>query len=163
VQANTGEWKLSLGVGVANTSSTNTPEDEPLLTVTAPSIEISAINSLTDFWQIGLTANWGPTFGHADGMTHALNVNLEGRFILDALTWVPYLSFGIGGWARETPAENERTWRLDASLFGGFGVDYRPQREWSLGLLARGHVLVTDIDGTVGPFDAQILFSLYFD
>lgn len=150
-------------MGVANTSSTIAGQDEPLFTITAPSVELSAFNSLTDFWQIGLTTSWGPTFGHTDGMTHSLNANLEGRFILDALTWVPYLSFGVGGWARETFDEGSRAWTLDASVFGGFGVDYRVQRDWSVGLLARGHMLITDTHETIGPFDVQLLFSLYFD
>ncbi len=162
-RADAEEWKLSLGVGAANTSSTVEEQEEPLLTFTAPSIEVSAIYSLTDFWQIGLTTSWGPTFGHSEGMSHALNMNLEGRFILDALTWVPYLSFGSGGWARETFEEGSRQWRFDASVFGGFGVDYRPQRDWSVGLLARGHVMVTDLERTVGPFDAQLLLSIYLD
>ncbi len=124
---------------------------------------MSAINSLTDFWQFGLSANWGPTFSHLEGITHGVNVNVEGRFVLDALTWVPYVSFGLGGWARETLIANDHSWQLDASLFGGFGIDYRPQRDWSVGFLARGHMLITDLENTVGPFDAQLLFSLYFD
>ena len=163
VQANAGEWKLSLGLGLSNESTTIEGEDEALLLVTAPTIEVSGVLALTDYWQLGLTANWGPTFGHSEGVTQTLNTNLEGRFVLDALTWVPYLSFGVGGWARERFIDTTSTWRIDASVFGGFGIDYRPQRDWSIGFLARGHVLVTDPEGTIGPFDAQVLGSFYFD
>ena len=161
--ANAGEWKLNVGLGVANTSSSTTGSEESIYTVTAPTVEVGGVLSLTDFWQIGVAANWGPTFGDPHGTTHTLNVNLEGRFILDALTWVPYLAFGVGGWNREIGNSGTREGRLDASVFGGFGIDYRPQRDWSIGFLARGHVLVTDIDATIGPFDAQILGSFYFD
>jgi hypothetical protein len=89
-----------------------------------------------------------------------MTLQLEGRFVIDALTWVPYLAFGGGAWARHEANEG---WRVDGSIYGGFGIDYRPARAWSVGFLARGHVLLTDLQRSTGPFDAQILVSIYLD
>lgn len=161
--ANSGEWKVSAGIGVANTSATVKESEEPSLLVTGPTAELGCIVSLTDYWQAGLTVNWGPTFGYEEGVSQSWNANLEGRFVLDALTWVPYLSFGLGGLVRELPDGNGSAWRADASLFAGFGIDYRPKREWSVGFLARGHAVFTDETNPVGPFDAQIMASMHFD
>ncbi len=53
--------------------------------------------------------------------------------------------------------------RFDATAHLGGGVEYRPDRSWSLGLVFRYHATLTDLTGTVGPFDLSVTYSFYSD
>jgi hypothetical protein len=160
--ADQGEWKLSGRLGLATLTMTQEGAEEVTTNLIAPTVEFGALYALTDFWQLGLSVGGGPQFSDST-VSPALSAQIDGRLIIDALTWVPYLAFGAGALARKDVSEEGRTWRFDPSIYGGFGVDYRPARSWSVGLLARGHMVLTDLERTAGPFDVQLTFSTYLD
>ena len=160
--ADQGEWKLSGRLGLATLSVTEEGAEEARGNVILPTVEFGALYALTDFWQLGLSIGGGPEFLEST-IAPALWAQIDGRFIIDALTWVPYLAFGAGAFFRQDVSEDGRSWRFDPSIYGGFGIDYRPARSWSVGLLARGHMILTDLGRTSGPFDAQLTFSAYLD
>lgn len=115
---------------------------------------------LSDFWQLAGQLRGGPGLGqgHAvSGVGHAL---VEVRYVIDALTWVPYLAAGGGGLIRG-PAPGSTDPRGDLTLHVGLGVEYRPKRRWSLGLAGRVHFLPTSLDRSQGPWEITLSWNLY--
>ena len=86
---------------------------------------------LSDLWGLGAglhsrvfsaDGNYGSSLGSRTAIT------LDGRFVLDALQWIPSIGAGVGvGYG--TGVGN--TWMPWAHL--DLGVDYRPARTWSVG------------------------------
>jgi hypothetical protein len=79
----------------------------------------------TDFWAFGVALQDRRWVGGGGGETAALG---EARLVVDALTWVPALGFGVGPAWRSDASTGER-WaavgRVDAQL------GWRPVRSWA--------------------------------
>ncbi len=115
--------------------------------------------ALTDYWQLGLAVTSGAEVLAPDSPHGLAHVLLDGRFVLDALTWVPFLTFGVGALFREADIGHE----TDMTAHLGLGVDYRPSRRWSFGLIIRYHFTLTDFTRTVGPVEISFGARLYLD
>jgi len=152
-RADQGEWQFGAGGGAYMGAAT---DDGGRV---APIGALSVTYALTDYWQLGLGVVAGaevlaPTGPH--GLAHVL---LDGRFVLDAMTWVPYFTFGVGALIRDDPLDQ----RTDMTAHVGLGVDYRPSRQWSAGLIARYHFVLTDFAATVGPVEISLGVRFYLD
>lgn len=119
---------------------------------------------------------WGPELGvhGAYGISDSVDVRLEGRFSrhplrlesqgideqrnffrveaalaykLDILRWVPWAALGVGYLhALEKPLPQQDLARANPLLSGTLGLDYAVSRNFGLGIVARGAVL---LEGTV--------------
>lgn len=122
--------------------------------------------AVSDFWEIGGMARVGGGLGGGQRPELVAQTFFEARFIIDALTWVPFLAAGVGLLIR---SDGTRAWeghagpQFDATAHLGGGVEYRPERGWSLGLAFRYHATLSDLSRTVGPFDLAITYSFYTD
>jgi hypothetical protein len=116
---------------------------------------------LDDFWQIGATLDAGGFIARNEAQALDDNVGLWGsarldvRWIVDVLTWVPFveLSAGLAVRGREPAAtggatSSEFRWspaRLDLVTLLSLGLDWRPARSWSIGGRVGGGALLTDL------------------
>ena len=142
------------------------PTDDASLSRVAILGDLGLRYALDDFWELGAVVHGGIGLGgdqRPEGIGHAL---VETRYTIDALTWVPFLSAGLGCLIR---SDGPASWRgvsgprVDLTGHLGFGVEYRPERTWSLGLVARFHGVFTDIQDTIGPFGISMSWSGYWD
>ncbi len=87
-----------------------------------------------------------------DASTPIARVLLEARYLLDALTWVPWLAAGA---TFTTPVDG-----FDARWGGwaGVGLDYRPRRERSYGIALRAH---RDLASGFALGELAVIVSLY--
>jgi hypothetical protein len=84
---------------------------------------------LTDFWAIGAGLHDRWAWGHLPLGVQA--ATFEGRFVLDALQWIPSIGAGVGVGvvSNAGPSFTGVPWaHLDV------GVDYRPSRKWAIGV-----------------------------
>ena len=157
-RADKGEWQMAAGLGthilVTSNGSTST-------TQLAPTLQLGVAYAITDYWQLAIQLYGGAEVLQEKGPGGFAQALIEARFVLDALTWVPYLSVGFGTTVRDNPAPDATA--TDATAHLGIGVDYRPKRKWSIGLDARYNFLLTDFKGTTGPIQTTLTFKLYLD
>jgi hypothetical protein len=115
---------------------------------------------LDDFWQLGASLEAGVSFGAADpGFIGA--AALELHWIVDIVTWVPYLTVSAGALARAP--SGDAGFRLDALVGIGGGIDYRPERAWSVGLSARAEFPLTDLAQTPVTYVVALSWTTYFE
>lgn len=161
--AEEGEHALSAGIGVLMTS--HAPEVGPSQRF-APVVEIAYRYAVDDFWELGGHVGVGIDVGGDVTESSIGFMFFESRYVIDALTWVPYLCIGLGALLRE---DGPRVWSgeagptLDLTGHAGLGVEWRPARSWSLGLVAKYHLALTDIKGTTGPIHVGFSASWYLD
>lgn len=97
-------------------------------TVTSPvgGLDVRWLYDLSDFWAIGAGAH-SRFFGN-NGLATRSALTFDGRFVLDALQWIPSVGAGVGvGYG--TGVGNAVVPWAHVDL----GVDYRPARTWSVG------------------------------
>ncbi len=170
-RADQGELALSLGLTTLQVSASGLSDGAGADDLSAGRLGFLAhaglTYSLTDYWQVaGLVEGGAGLLGGPDpeGLFQVL---VDGRFVLDALTWVPYLTAGGGLLVRTLGPDayydqGAPRPRLDATIHVGLGVDYRPRRDWALGAVARYHVVLTDLARTTGPVALTLTGSLFF-
>ena len=93
---------------------------------------------LSDFWNLQATltgAGGGTRLGDAAA---GGTVGVQIAALIDATQWIPYLAAGVRGGILDLGVDAA----IDAyvELYGGGGLDYRPQRGWSVGLYGFGGV-----------------------
>ena len=151
--ADKGEWELAVGLG------THLGSDVTEGMTVAPTAQVGVTASLTDYWQLGLGFIGGAEVLAPNSPMGQTHVILDARFVLDALQWVPYVTFGVGALIRES----EPDWRTDLTGHIGLGVTYRPSRKWGVGIIARYHIALTDLDRTTGPVELSFAGHFYLD
>jgi hypothetical protein len=112
-----------------------------------------------DSWQVGGIVRGGglcPIGERCHGIGQA---SIEGRFVFDALTWVPWIAIGTGVLVRADKAASH----VNPLVHAGLGVDWRPSREWSVGGAVRYHLQVLDLSQTIGPIELAFSAAFYFD
>jgi hypothetical protein len=123
--------------------------------------------AVSDFWQIALTTRGGPALLGDPRVELGFLASLEMRYVIDAVTWVPYLCGGAGVLVRSLGPDAYAGGQgpaADLVLHLGLGVDYRPARAFSIGAAIRYHLAVTDLVRTsVGPLDAAFRVAVFFD
>ena len=139
---------------------------EPTLTRLAPILELSYRYAVDDFWEFGGQLGVGAGLGADHQSEFVGHVAFESRYVIDALTWVPYLCIGLGAlWRSDGP----RAWAggpehaVDVTAHLGLGVEYRPARSWSIGLAAKYYLVLTDMAETTGPVHLNVSASWYLD
>ena len=159
--AEQGEHALSAGAGLLTMAHAPGVGPEQRF---APVIEVAYRYAVDDFWELGANLGAGVGIGGEVPEASLGFIAFESRYVIDALTWVPYLCFGLGALLRE---DGPRAWSgdggptLDVTGHAGLGVEWRPARSWSLGLVAKYHLALTDAVGTTGPIQVGFSASWY--
>jgi hypothetical protein len=137
----------------------------------AVGLGVGAHYGLDDFWQLGGTieAAWMPVRGDtAEDPTGLLGLaRLDVRWLVDVLTWVPFVEASVGAVfrGRNAPADlgaSPASPRLDLLVMGSLGLDYRETRDFSVGLRVGVGGLLTDLDraGPLTRVDLVLNFHL---
>ena len=163
-RAEEGELTWSAGLGNLLTIE---PLDDATVTRYAPLLHGSFRYAFTDFWQFGGALRGGVSVGGGRRIEAVGQAFAELRLLIDALEWVPFIAAGTGVLFRSDGpkayiAAGEGP-QLDFTVHLGGGVDYRPQRDWSVGLVVRYHFALTDLPNTTGPIDITAVVSFYSD
>ena len=162
-RAEAGETVLSTGVELL---MLNHALPDGAVSRLAPLIELSFRHAVDDFWELGGTLAMGFGLGGGQEAEAVGRAAFESRFVIDALTWVPFLSFGLGVLFR---GDGPRGWdggprpALDITGHLGGGLEWRPARAWSVGVGIRYHAVLTDLGDTVGPIELGATVSWYLD
>jgi len=146
-----GEVSVSAGGTVARWASADTSTVEG-------GLALGATWWLTDFWSAGLRLRGVGTLSGPDAPAPAASAHLEARYVLDALTWVPWVCAGAGGSWGGSSGPGGGTAGL---VHAGLGLDYRPRRVWSVGIAGRYHLALTDLDQTTGPLELSLILRIY--
>lgn len=154
------EWQLSLGTGYRGLAI----DGDRQMTVHAPGVFVGAWYGVDDYWQLGaaldaglglpVVSDGGPTPDPA--FLGAARV--EARYVLDIVEWVPHLSASVGALFDDVGDGA----RVDLIVGAGLGIDYRPARDWSVGLLGRFDAALTDPDGVGVGWQVALVYSLHF-
>lgn len=110
---------------------------------------------LSDFFS--LLADGGYAILPAE-VEHLAFVRVGATYTIDALEWVPWLGLAVGGYVAPDPDA-----RLDGGASVGVGLDYRPQRSWSIGLDFWYHALFRHLDQIPAVFTAGLNVSWYLE
>lgn len=170
-RADQGELALSLGLTTLQVTASGLSDGAGADDLSVARLGLLAhaglTYSLTDYWQLAGIVEGGVGLLDTPAPEGLVEVLVDGRFVIDALTWVPYLSFGGGLLLRGVGPDayyqpGGAGPRLDATVHVGLGVDYRPRRAWALGAVARYHLVLTDLARTTGPIALTLTGSLFF-
>ena len=163
-RAEAGELAVSLGAGAWVGAAT--VGDREIVT-TAPTGLVSLRYGLDDAWQLGgsVAVGVGLSGDHDPGLLGL--AHLEAYYFLDVITWVLWAVAGVGVLARDAHpdalAGTDSALGLDASAVVGLGLDYRPERTWSVGGVVRYELVLTDLDRTAPTLHAALAWTLYFE
>ena len=161
--AEEGEHALSAGASLMVLTH---PSDAGGMLRFAPGAGIGYRYAIDDFWELGASLTLGGSLGADKPEAFIGHALFESRYVIDALTWVPYLCFGLGALVR---GGGPRLWEsgmspsVDLTGHAGLGVEWRPARSWSIGLEAKYVVVLSDISQTTGPVQVRASASWYFD
>lgn len=130
-------------------------------------VGVSGAYSFDAYWAFAgsLRAGVGDFSGTMSAVVHGL---VEARYVIDRMTWRPWLAIGVGALYRSSlPQTGSRPKNLghkvDATVHAAGGVDYQLSAQWSLGALLRYNVIVTEPWGrSVGPFDISAQARFHF-
>ncbi|MCC6623271.1 MAG: hypothetical protein IT385_18575 [Deltaproteobacteria bacterium] len=152
------EWQISVGPGYRGVVL----DSDPALAIHAPGVSFGAWYGIDDYWQLGGGGHAGlgipvATEGAAPDPAFVGSLGAEVRYVLDIVEWVPHLAVAIGGMWNGVGELGA----FDLIVGGGLGIDYRPAREWSVGLSGRYDVALTDLDGISATFHVALVYSLH--
>ncbi len=161
--AEEGEFSLAIGTGLVITTldEGHTSRDR-----FGPLIDLSVMWSLDDFWMLGARLQGALQLEDIDTMGGQGHLTVETRYVIDALVWVPWAAVGFGVLV-EAPASaqtgvNEGL-AYDLTLHLGAGIDYRPERDYALGMSVRYHFAPLSMPEKMGPIEVGIQGSFFFD
>lgn len=157
-------WRLS--AGLATYSVTTLLNDDEALGHFFVMGNVAAVFGFTEYWQLAVAVRAGGAVA-GDAPETAVGVLLDGRFIIDRMTWTPWISFGIGGLYRSRGTNaylgGAETERLDFSVHAGLGLDYDIGDGWGMGVVARYHLLLTDdLARVIGPIEISLQATFDF-
>lgn len=72
----------------------------------------------------------------------ALNTGVGVAYTLDIVSWVPYIGLLVGGYHFSGANAEKNDFRL--GFQGALGIDYRPSRNWAVGMQLRYHTFATN-------------------
>jgi len=151
------EWQLSFGAGYRGVVL----DVDPGLSIHAPGVALGGWYGLDDYWQLGggLQAGIGIPVadeGAAPDAGFVGAVTAEARYVLDIVEWVPHLGAAVGAlW------NGVGDGAVDLIVGAGLGIDYRPARDWSVGLVGRFDLALTDLDGVSATYHVALVYSLH--
>lgn len=112
---------------------------------------------LDDFFQVGLALDLG--LAPDPAFVGALTAELH--YVIDIVTWVPYVSVGLGTLVRDA-VPGATAARADLLATIGGGLEYRPARDFALDLHGRYELALTDFDRT-SSFSVVLGYTLFFE
>ena len=164
------EWQLSLGPAYRGIVY----DVDPSLALHAPGATFGGWYGLDDFWQLGGAVHAGVAFPIGDAAATLepaplAAATVEVRYVLDIVEWVPHVDLAAGvmwsGSGRGQPASagpsGSSDGAFDAIVGVGLGLDYRPARDWSLGLTGRYDFVLSDWDGVSAAYLVTLVYSFY--
>ncbi|MFT5433673.1 MAG: opacity protein-like surface antigen, partial [Myxococcota bacterium] len=96
---------------------------------------------IDDFWNLWIETGWANIAEQFPERAKPVLTLLYGNagivFNIDAFEWVPYLVTSFGATAA-LPSEGDNT--AVFTMAAGGGLDYRPAREWAVGLFVHYHI-----------------------
>lgn len=108
--------------------------------------QIGAQLNINDFWRLvgGLEGSYHFSDDEREVSAHTVTgAFLGARYALDIFQYVPYLGLAVTAYPTRPPAEpTDSGFAAGAKLT--IGVDWRLNRDWSLGALADLHMVLTD-------------------
>jgi hypothetical protein len=105
--------------------------------------EASGTAAVNDFFLVGGGVR-GLVLASSAGTTTGVLPTLTALFRLDVIEWVPVVALDVGSLLRFASQGSA----ADLAVAFGLGVDYLLSRDWSVGGIARYHLVVTDIAST---------------
>jgi len=168
VHAEDDEWALSVGPSYRGLSEAT--GDDTTTFRSAPGALVRLRYGVGDFFQIGASLDAGVAlatdFSNVAPIAAAF---FEVHYIIDIVTWVPFISAGIGPLLRGavphegmTKDKDDAELRVDLALTVGGGLEYRPAREWAVGFAGRYELVVTDFD-RADAFSLTLVYTLFFE
>ena len=127
------QFTLGIGAGYAHAVSESLPRHGALLDV-AGSIGLGAV------WSARARATYA--LHPADEPLHVVLLGGELLYLIDVVELVPYFGLGAAGIGRSLAGDTQ----VDAAAELVLGIDYLVSREITLGLEARPHLLLTELD-----------------
>lgn len=114
---------------------------------------------LTDFWALDVEATWAWHFD--DVQPEQVGMALAGiRYNIDAFEWVPYATLLVGGVLFVPDSVDPNG---DFAICAGVGVDYRRWRSFAIGVDARYHAFVSNLDEIPAYITAGARVVFYFE
>lgn len=163
------EWALSVGPAFRGISEAVGDGDTQLRA--APGALVRVRYGIGDFFQLGASLDAGvalPT-GHNSALAPIAAALFEVHYVLDIVTWVPFVSAGIGALMRGgVPPEgvmkdlDDGELRVDLAVTVGGGLEYRPAREWAIGFAGRYELVVSDFD-RADAFSLSLFYTSFFE
>ena len=89
---------------------------------------------------------------------HLAWVRVGATYTIDAIEWVPWLGLAVGGYL--VPDADAR---FDGGASVGGGIDYRPQRSWSIGADVWYHALFAHLDRIPATLTAGLRVTWYLE
>jgi len=158
-RAEADEWALSLGAGLRGLIEAPT-EDAESASRYAVGLTSRLRYGIDDFWQAGVSIDLGLTI---DDAAFVCSLLAEAHYIIDIVSWVPHLTVGVGALVRDgTPSNAGPALRTDLVVSIGGGVEYRPERDFAIGLSARYELVPTDFSRVDG-FQVALSYILFFE
>ncbi len=158
-RAEADEWALSLGAGLRGLVEAPTDDAESNSRY-AVGLTSRLRYGIDDFWQAGLSVDLGL---NVDDAAFVGSILAEAHYIIDIVSWVPYLTIGVGALVRDgTPSSAGPVLRTDLVVAIGGGVEYRPERDFAIGLSGRYELVPTDYSRVDG-FQVALSYVLFFE
>lgn len=101
-------------------------------------------------------------FLKSGGKLHVIDLSLLGAYTIDALKWVVSFPVGIGGRFYRLPTVTSKN-KGDVLLIGGVACDYRPTRNFSVGLEVRLSVNLVQFDNFPFALTTGIRINTYWE
>jgi len=163
LRAEDGEWALSLGPGLRVLHETTGDGAGGEITATrfGPSPLVRLRYGVGDFFQLGASLDLGPALAtDTSALAPVAAAFLEAHYFIDIVTWVPFVTLGVGALLRgEVPGDGVR---VDLAVALGGGLEYRPERDYALGLSGRYELVATDFART-DAFSFHLVYTLFFE
>jgi len=166
--AEDGEWALSVGPSYRGISEA-TGDDQTVLR-SAPGVLVRARYGVGDFFQIGASLDAGVALPTSHSPVAPVAAALfEVHYVIDIVTWVPFVSAGVGALLRGgvphegiTKDVDDAELRVDLAVTLGGGLEYRPARDWAVGFAGRYELVVTDFE-RADAFSLTLFYTTFFE
>lgn len=152
------EWALSIGPSYRGLSEA---WGETSVYRHAPGALARVRYGVGDFFQIGASIEGNVALAtDASALGPVGAVFLEAHYVVDIVTWAPFVSAGIGALVRTQVPDDDT--RVDLALMVGGGLEYRQDRDWGLGFAGRYELVVTDFE-RADAFSLALVYTLFFE
>lgn len=121
---------------------------------------------LDDFFQIGGSLDVDLGFANDVSPYAAIAAAFfEVHYVVDIVTWVPYVTLGVGGLMRGAAPEDDHTeLHVEPALTLGGGLEYRPARDFAVDFSGRYElVLLHPSLESMSGFSFALTYTFFFE